>query len=91
MEETIPHYDGRGTFTNKDITVDDYLLEFLKLNNRPMSRPEVSKLTQIPLSTVRDGFIRLIKCKKVESFTEELEHKQRGRPRTLYKLVLESV
>jgi len=74
-------YLGRGKFAETDLSVTQYVYELL-VHLGPSTRPRLSKITKIPLTTVINALSRLVAQDLVDSFSQD--RKTPGRPKVYY-------
>ena len=74
---------GRWTVTTED-TLNDLLYRIIK-EKGPITRKEISKLTNIPPTTLYDYLIGYIRRGTVEKFPQS--DRRRGRPRVYYRII----
>ena len=69
---------------DSDTKIEKYLYNLIK-EKGPVTRGELSKLTNIPRTTLYDYIIEFVKNNTIEKYP--VSNKKRGRPLIYYKIV----
>ena len=82
-EKTSPfEYKGRGLF-EPTINIKEYIFKII-VNQGPITRSDLTKLTGIPRTTIYDTIVKLMLDEQIKKYA--IPSKQRGRPKVFYEI-----
>ncbi len=84
FDETIPKKVRGRWILDSDVKLENFLYQLIR-DKGPITRGELSKLTNIPRTTLYDYIIEFVRDNKIEKFP--VSTKKRGRPLIYYKII----
>ena len=84
LNETVPKKIRGRWIIDSDIKLENFLYNLIK-DRGPITRGELSKLTNIPRTTLYDYIIEFVRNNKIEKYP--VSTKKRGRPLIYYRIV----
>ena len=84
LNETVPRKIRGRWIIDSDIKLENFLYNLIK-DRGPITRGELSKLTNIPRTTLYDYIIEFVRNNKIEKYP--VSTKKRGRPLIYYRIV----
>ncbi|MHA1299722.1 MAG: hypothetical protein ACTSO9_09825 [Candidatus Helarchaeota archaeon] len=84
LNDTIPKKIRGRWIIDSDTKLENFLFNLIK-EKGPITRGELSKLTNIPRTTLYDYIIEFINNNEIEKFP--VSTKKRGRPLIYYRIV----
>ena len=84
FQETLPKKVRGRWILDSSVKLENFLYQLIK-EKGPITRGEISKLTNIPRTTLYDYIIEFVRENKIEKFP--VSTKKRGRPLIYYRIV----
>lgn len=84
LEETSPKKIKGRWILDTEVKLNNFLFQLIK-DKGPVTRGELSKLTNIPRTTLYDYIIEFVRANKIEKYP--VSTRKRGRPLIYYRIV----